>query len=560
MADGVELMMTMISMISTMWPPQATVYDGCAFDFIVVGSGAGSVVANRLSERSDFNVLLIEAGDIPDDDTRIPAKFGSVINTPWDWNFTAEADATSVSQEKGRFSVPHGKLLGGTSSINHLFYLRGDPADFNEWADLLNDPSWRYDNIVPYFNKIENKKYEPVMNSPRESIRSNGMMSITSQPTDVSKRYIEAFDEVGYPANPDMNGGNIMGYGDTQYHSDVVRQDTAMNYILPARNRPNFHLLKNAFVTKVIIENKVAIGVEVVLFNNEKIIIKANNEVIVSAGVVNSPKLLSLSGVGPKEVLEKYGIPVVVDLPVGENLQEHVVVPVVHKMEYSTAKKTVVSSDKLPFPFLLGSCSLNGQAPPEYQTTVALLEHDTDFLMALCSGVFGIKTETCTMLVDECAGRDVMYSFVTIYKPASRGSVTIQSADPYVYPKIKFNFYENKTDLTNMVLYIKDFLSIGNSTYFKNAKAELIMPELDDCSGDYWECYTMQNTVHMFHPTSTCPMGTVLDSKANVKGLKRLRVVDSSALPSITRANNLAAVIMLAEKISDDIKNSYPRC
>ncbi|KOB69344.1 Ecdysone oxidase [Operophtera brumata] len=520
------------------------------------------VEANRLTEDGHVRVLLIEAGMAPSIESTLAGTFSVLQNSYQDWNYKSEPELATQSQSDNVFKIAVGKNLGGSSQINHFISLRGDPKDFDTWADITNDSSWNYDNVLPYFLKSETMDDNEIMNSEYAQFHNtSGPVIIRRELHSVSEKYIDSFVEVGQERRPDLNGKKTTGYTQpTIINGKGVRQSTAQAYLKPIKSRANLNVMYQALVTKINFDdNNNAISVDV-LVDGKAITVKACKEIIVACGVFNTPKLLMLSGIGPRAHLESLNIHVVQDLPVGQNLQDHVAVQIVHKMEASLEISELPTVTTITFPVIIGNPTVDKNcAYPQYQTTNLLITHDTPYLLLVCLQIFGYTSEICEELQNSCVGRNTLYSLIAVIHPRSRGSVALNSINPHDPPIIKPGFYSNSKDLDDMVEFIANFLEVNKSPYFKEVNSEPVNLSFDDCEGnftskDYIRCYAKHMSTTLYHQTSTCPMGTVVDSELKVLGVNRLRVVDASVMPNIPRANPLAATIMIAEKASDMIK------
>ncbi|XP_021209119.1 ecdysone oxidase [Bombyx mori] len=546
------------------WPPQATVNDGDCFDFIVIGSGVGAVIANRLTENEDVRVLLIEAGKNPSVESMLPGLFILLQNSYQDWNYVSEPEEATKNQQVGAYRTSAGKCLGGSSNINHFIHLRGDPCDFDSWAAYLKDESWSYKNVLPYFRKSETVQDEDILKYYANFHGVDGPVIITRQPDDSTRNIMESFEEIGVPSVLDLNTNNTVGFTESSFIIGNGRRQSTSQAYLNNLKRDNLYVLTETVAEKIIFEDNVAVGVILRLGSGEKITVYANREVIVSAGTFNSPKLLMLSGIGPAEELQKFGIDVIKDLPVGKDMQDHFAVLLLNKLERSIEISQIPQLTRLAFPVLLGGINLDGsKCCPDYQIIGLKFTHDTPYFLLTCTVLFGLKHEICSKLNAETIGRNHLVTFIGAFHPESRGYVKLRSADPNDDPIISQSFYSNAKDFDNMKKYVKHFLTVYNSSYFREINAEVADPGLDECgemsldNEDYLECYIKGMTVTIFHQTSTCAMGSVVDSNMQVYGVENLRVIDASTMPNITRANTLAASIMMAEKMSDVIKNKY---
>nr|XP_021195906.2 ecdysone oxidase [Helicoverpa armigera] len=549
-----------------LWPHQAQVKDGDCFDFIVVGAGsAGSIIANRLTELENASVLLIEAGGDPPIESVIPGFFPFLKNTSVDWNYETEDDGYSQQFHKNRgVELTRGKMLGGSSSINFIAYTRGNQHDFDNWANLTNDDTWCWQKVLPYFIKSE-ELVDPILlhSDARAFHGTEGYLGTTRYYNSEVLKYLQAFHEIGHDIVLDTNGDTPLGYSESMFNiANGVRQSTAQSFLHPIKNRPNLHVLKKALVTKILFDDhKNAVGVEVILENNQTVSLKAEKEVIVSAGSINTPQLLMLSGVGPKHHLRNFDIKIVSDLPVGQTLRDHVFVIMNHVMGKSPPKKPM-DPKNYPFPLIVGYISLNkSQKYPDYQTLNMVLREPTSALQ-LCTFYFSFLDEICEALYDASVGREVLFSAVSLLYPESSGKIFLRSKNPRQPPIIFTGYYSKDEDLDSHATYLEDFVKVQNTKFFESVNSELVVPEHCGCNGifsrrEFWKCYALCMMVSGYHYAGSCPMGAVVDSRLKVLGVKRLRVADASVMPRITGANTNAATMMIGEKAADFIKEDH---
>ncbi|MBG1245102.1 GMC family oxidoreductase [Nostoc sp. NZL] len=500
------------------------------YDYIVIGAGsAGCVVANRLTQDSDTTVLLLEAGN-PDTkpEIHIPAECVSLLGSEVDWAYFSEPEPYLNDR---KIFCPRGKVLGGSSSINFMVYMRGNPRDYDHWQSLGN-PGWSYQDILPYFKKSEHQQ-----RGASEFHGVDGELSVTDliAPAVVSQRFVDAAVELGYDHNPDVNGKQQSGAGLYQLTiKDGKRHSAAAAFLVPILQRPNLTVTTGALVTRLLFENARTVGVEY-LHEGTLHQVKVNSEMILSAGAFDSPKLLMLSGIGDAEHLQAMGIPVVANLPgVGQNLQDHPVVSVAHEatQDLHTASTSSIAEASL---FLHTEGNLD--AAPDLQ-----------FL-------FG----TVVLVPPGYAHSGLGFtSLVCLPHPQNIGSVSLRSLDPKDAPMIQMNFLQSEADVQKLVAGIKLLRNLFGASAFDEFRGEEIAPGADKQSDTALVAYIREACDTVYHPVGTCKMGTdpmaVVDPQLRVYGIEGLRVVDASIMPTITTGNTNAPTIMIGEKAADLIK------
>jgi choline dehydrogenase len=501
------------------------------YDYIVIGAGsAGCVVANRLTEDSETTVLLLEAGN-PDTkpEIQIPLECTNLLGSDVDWGYFSEPEPHLNNR---KIFCPRGKVWGGSSSINFMVYIRGNHHDYDHWQELGN-PGWSYKDVLPYFKKSEHQE-----RGASEYHGVDGELSVTDliSPTVISQRFVEASVTMGYSHNPDFNAMQQEGTGFYQMTiKDGRRHSTAAAFLVPILKRPNLTTITGTLVTRLLFEGTRTVGVEYLQEGTLRQI-RANQEVILSAGAFDSPKLLMLSGIGDAEHLQALGVSVVVDLPgVGQNLQDHPLIPVAHQTTQDI--ELAVTSNGIAEAGLFLHSESNLDAAP-----------DLNFFS--CPVLFAPSTYTR-------AGSGFI-GLVCLTHPQSRGSVSLHSPDPKDAPSIRINYLQNKSDGQKLVAGIKLIRKLFQTRAFDELRGEEVAPGADVQSDETLEAYIRESCTTLFHPVGTCKMGTdpmaVVDPELRVHGVEGLRVVDASIMPTLTTGNTNAPTIMIAEKAADLIK------
>ncbi|KAH8411365.1 hypothetical protein KR215_002837 [Drosophila sulfurigaster] len=561
------------------------------YDFIVVGGGsAGAVIANRLSEVRNWSVLLLEAGGDETEISDVPALAGYIQLTDLDWKYqTIPAPGKYCQAMKGdRCNWPRGKVLGGSSVLNAMVYVRGSKNDYNKWAELGN-PGWDYPNMLKYFLKSEDVR-NPYLASTNYH-ETGGYLTVQESPwrTPLSIAFLQAGMEMGYE-NRDINGAKQTGFMLTQ---STIRRgsrcSTGKAFIRPVRLRKNLDVLLHAEATRVLIDPKTkrAMGVEYIK-NGRTQVVQARNEVVLSAGALNSPKLLMLSGIGLADHLGEHNIPVISDLPVGNNMQDHVglggltfvidapltvtrsrfqTIPVA--MEYIMRERGPMS-----FSGVEGVAFVNTKYQDPAEDWPDIQFHFLPSSIASDAGeqirkILNLRDGFYNTVYKPLQQSETWSILPLLLRPKSTGFVRLNSRNPTQPPKIIPNYFAHQIDVDVLVEGIKMAINVSNSQAFQRFGSRLHNIPLPGCrhhqfeSDEYWACCIKQFTFTIYHPSGTCRMGpasdpmAVVDPRLRVYGVTGLRVADASIMPTIVNGNPNAGVIAIGEKASDLIKEDW---
>ncbi|XP_047024771.1 ecdysone oxidase-like [Helicoverpa zea] len=561
------------------YPRQADVTDGAHFDFIVVGGGsAGAALAARLAELPHYDVLLLEAGPDPPHESIVPGLRESLKGSRYDWNFTTVDDGYSSQELEGHHQKqPRGRMLGGSGSLNDMVYARGHPVDYEEWARAAGS-TWNWTNVLPYFMRTERMTDARIVNNTelmkfhgtRGEIEVSGAAATDAPNT----KLLNAFRELGFKLVDDMTYPYSIGAGRFSHTIRSGRRDSSLTALLNKVHNNNLHVLKNTLVTKILIENNTAVGVQA-LSDGKELFFYADKEVILSAGTFNTPKLLLLSGIGPKEVLAEFEIEAVQNLPVGEGLQDHVMVINFLAAENGTCERNerAQAFDVIKYlydrtGFLSYSDSIGVYMPQNnkdphvpYFAIYPSCVPQALITLQQCTSILGYTNETCVKLVKENEQHEIIVLPVVLLKPRSRGKVTLHSTDPTQNPKIWSGTFSDPADLDEFPDAIQMALSLMNTTYFREKAAHVvdITPAACACEegAARLACAARAAALPAWHAVGTAALGAVLDARLRVRGLAGLRVADASVMPAVVRGNTNAPVVMLAEKAADFIKEDY---
>jgi choline dehydrogenase len=522
------------------------------FDFIVVGAGsAGCVLANRLTASGHHSVLLLEAGGEDDDRwIHIPLGYGKHFSNPKvNWLYQSEADEKTGSRS---IAQPRGKVLGGSSSINGLVYVRGQHEDYDDWRDLGN-AGWGYADVLPYFRKAEdNQRWE----NEYHGVGGPLCVSDVSEPHPLCDAFLAAADACGYPRNLDCNGATQTGFGYNQVTQRRGRRcSAAVGYLRPARERANLTVATDAHATRILFSGKRAIGIEY-LRAGVRESAHARSEVILAAGAFNSPQLMQLSGLGPASHLQALGIPVLADMPgVGANLQDHYNGRLVYECSEPFTLNDVVASPlrKLReglryFLTRKGFLTLGASTVTGFVATDGAARPDVQIGLILYS------TEKIGTTLHPFSGFSLL---VRLLRPESRGAVLVKSADPLEAPAIRPNYLATRKDCDVLVAGMKIARRLIDADPMRRYVTRAHEPAPPITHDDEWLQYLRARGGISYHPVGTCRMGreagAVVDERLRVRGIAGLRVVDASIMPTLVSGNTNAPTIMIGEKGADMI-------
>jgi choline dehydrogenase-like flavoprotein len=515
--------------------------EALAFDHVVVGAGsAGCVLAARLSEDPDVRVALVEAGaEDTQPEVHVPAAFPALFKSSLDWDLLGEREP---GLDNRRLYLPRGKMLGGCSSINAMIYVRGNRADYDGWA-AAGCEGWSYDDVLPYFKRSEDNERGPDgyhgAGGPMAVSESRSMHPLVDS-------MLEAARQAGHEANPDFNGARQEGVGRFQLtQREGLRCSTADAFLRPASRRANLTVLTRAMALRVLFEGTRAVGVEISR-DGRVIELRAEREILLAAGAYQSPVLLMLSGIGPEDQLQPLAIEMRSDLPVGHGLQDHCMAQV----NYLTDEPSLFMATT-PENFALleaeGRGPLSSNIPEAagfFRTRAGLEAPDVEFHFAP------------SLFFDEglTAPADHGYCFGPVaINPTSRGRVMLRTPLPDSKPRVLCNFLTTDEDRATMLAGMRMALEIAAQTPLKAVERAPFSVPASDSDQDLM-AFARRAGQSVYHPTSTCAMGTVVDSELRVYGFEGLRVVDASVMPQITRGNTNAPTIMIAERAADLIR------
>ncbi|CAH2005469.1 unnamed protein product [Acanthoscelides obtectus] len=559
------------------------------YDFVIVGGGtAGSVLANRLSEISSWKVLLLEAGGQETEISDVPILSLYLHKSKLDWGYKTEpSDSACQAMVEKRCSWTRGKVLGGSSVLNTMLYIRGNRRDFDRWAAYGN-PGWSFQDVLPYFKKSEDQR-NPYLAKDKRYHATGGYQTIQDAPynTPLGIAFLEAGAEMGYDIR-DVNGDKQTGFALWQYTMRRgARCSAAKAFLRPIRLRKNLHISMYSHVTKILIDpaTRRAYGVEF-LKNGIKRRVLVRKEVILSAGAINSPHLLMLSGVGPANHLKEKGVPVIHDSPgVGQNLQDHISSVVTFLIDppislllnrlvnLNTAFRYAIKEDG-PLTSSIGLEAV-GFIPTKYANRSDDWP-DMEFMLTSTSTpadgggqiskAHGLTPEFYKEVYGDVSFKDTFGVFAMMLRPKSRGEIKLRSKDPLDYPLLYHNYLSHPHDVNVLREGTKAAVAYGQTEALRRFGARFHAVPPPNCkhlplyTDEYWDCYIRQYTLSIYHYSCTAKMGpetdpwAVVDPELRVYGVSGLRVIDASIMPFVTNGNINAPVLMIGEKGADMIK------
>ena len=511
-------------------------------DYVIVGAGsAGCALAARLTEDAAVRVLLVEAGP-PDAEQalHIPVAFSQLYRTPFDWDYASGPEPALDDRD---VYVPRGRVLGGSSSLNAMIYIRGNPRDYAEWG-----AGWAWDDVLPYFKRAEdNERGADALHG------AGGPLTVSDgrSRNPLAAAWVEAAAAAGLRRTDDFNGAGQDGVGFYQLtQRGGMRCSAAVAYLHPALGRPNLTLLPGALVTRVLFEGGRATGIEAIVDGAPQAF-AAEREVVLSAGAYNSPQLLMLSGVGPAEHLREHGVDVVLDQPaVGAGLQDHLNAGIILRTD-AESLMTAESEANVALLQTEGRGPLTSniaEAGGFWRSRDGLEAPDVQFHMApVMFHEEGLVPPT----------EHAWSAGACVLRPEGRGEVRLRSPDPAAKPRILSRYLDGERDWASIVAGVRLLMEIAGREPVAGMTTGPFQVPASDAEADV-RAHVRAHAHCLYHPVGTCALGTVVDTELRVRGVEGLRVVDASVMPSVPRGNTNAPTIMVAERAADLLAGRTP--
>lgn len=561
------------------------------YDFIIVGAGtAGCTLAARLTENPAWTVLLVEAGR-PENylmDYPILANYLQFTDANWKYK-TQPSGSSCLGLDNNQCNWPRGKVMGGSSVLNYMIHTRGNPKDYDNW-EAMGNPGWGWTDALKYFKKMEHFDI-PEYNNDTIYHNRNGPVSVTYAPfqTEIAKAVLRGAQQLGLPI-VDYNGPSQVGYSYLQLHlMNGTRASASRSYLHPISHRPNLHVKKYAEVDKILIDpaTKRAYGIEFQV-GRRLYRIRASKEVLVSTGAINTPKLLMLSGIGPKKALQRLGIPVLANLKVGFNLMDHIAMggfTFMIDQPFSISTNKIVDNSTALIDFLMfhqgpmavaGGCEVlaffdleNPNDANGHPQLELIFQGGSIISDPLLRKNFGIRDDIYDAVYKPIEGAESFMVFPMLLLPKSKGRIILQDANPKSKPLIFSNYFSHPDDVNVIVDGVEKVLELIKTPAMQRLGTRLHTIPIPGCehlpfaSRGYWECQTRMFTFTVYHYSGTAKMGplgdrtAVVDPRLRVYGIRGLRVVDASIMPMIPAAHTNAPTYMIAEKAADMIKEDW---